>query len=332
MSKAMAPDPLMELCGASPVTCLYFQEEPFPCGALVLLSGHLNGKILSWDLKSQRVTASVKGHEESVLWMSMPKSDILISQGREGYLKLWAAFPSGWDLLGQISTASHIFCNSSVLECEDKYLIFLPVEETGTVAGYQIPFDFKPCATQPAYHCAHQYRSTPQKSYGMCMRICAFRTNSWRTRLLVAYESGSLTLWDIQDSTPLSTVQAHSDTVMCLDICQTKEPGVFKAMSGSVDTDLKSWLISGDILTQEHEVSITNPGLGSLAARKDGRIFASGGWDGLCRIFTVAKLRPLAVLSNHKESIQCVTFSADNRIATGSKDGYITLWDVYADK
>ena len=229
---------------------------------------------------------------------------------------------------GTISTAAYIFCNSSLLSLADYYLVSVPAEESGTISVHRILSDF----TVDGGQTPQKLIPTSQKELGMCMKMCSFLFKSSVQRLLVAYESGSLLLWDMLRSVILSKLKAHSDSVMCLDICSTKDQGVFRAFSGSVDTDLKSWLITDDTLTQDQFVSITNPGLGSLASRRDGRIVASGGWDGSCRMFTTAKLRPLVVLSHHKESVQCVAFSAENRLAAGSKDGYITMWDVYVDK
>ena len=56
---------------------------------------------------------------------------------------------------------------------------------------------------------------------------------------------------------------------------------------------------------------------------------ATAGWDSRIRLFGVKKLRPLAVLDLHKESIQSVTFSLDGTLAAGSKDKTISLWILY---
>ena len=229
---------------------------------------------------------------------------------------------------GIVPTAAFTFCDSSLLDLTDHHLLFTPVEESGTISLHYLHSDF----TLDVRQSLKSLAPTPQKEHGMSMKVCSFKNADSAPRLLVAYESGSLILWDAMHCVVLNKIQAHSDSIMCLNICSTKDPLVSKAVTGSVDTDLKSWLVSNDSLSSDLSVTLTNPGLGSLATRRDGRIFASGGWDGQCRIFTVAKLRPLAVLSNHKESVQCVSFSPDNKLAAGSKDGYISLWDIYGDE
>ncbi|RUS87331.1 hypothetical protein EGW08_004873 [Elysia chlorotica] len=322
------PDPVMELCGSSPVTCLAFGDVVFAHKKSTFFSGHQNGKILCWNLTSQRVLTQLEAHSETVLWVINPKENILISQGREGLLKVWAADQSNWKLLCTVPTAAFIFCNSSLLSLAKHYMLSVPVEDSGIISVHCLLNDF----TLDSEQIPQRLTPAPQREHGMCMKTCSFLLNDQSPRLLVAYEGGSLILWDILLCVALSKLKAHPESIMCLDICATKETGVFRATSGSVDTDLKSWLISEDTLTQDRTVSVTNPGLGSLAYRRDGRIVASGGWDGLCRMFTSAKLRPLVVLSHHKESVQCVAFSEENRLAAGSKDGYITMWDVYVNK
>ncbi|GFR71369.1 guanine nucleotide-binding protein subunit beta-like protein 1 [Elysia marginata] len=329
MSKAPPPpDPVMELCGSSPVTSLVFGNLTRADKKIMLFSGHQNGKVLCWDLKSQRILTCLNSHTETVLWIANPKLDILITQGREGVLKIWTEAHSDWKLLETITTAAFIFCNSSILDLKDHNLLFVPAEDSATVSNHHLLTDF----TLDCGHSLQQFTPTPQREHGMCMKICTFHLKDNASRLLVAYEGGSLILWDVKSCAILSRLQAHSESIMCLDISMTKDPHVYRAVTGSVDTDLKSWLISHDTLAPDHSMALTNPGVGSLALRQDGRIVVSGGWDGLCRMFTAARLRPLAVLSHHKETIQCVVFSTYNRLAAGSKDGYITLWDVYVDK
>lgn len=40
----------------------------------------------------------------------------------------------------------------------------------------------------------------------------------------------------------------------------------------------------------------------------------------------------MAILKYHAEAINCLDFSKDNILACGSKDGKISLWDVYGEK
>ena len=84
-------------------------------------------------------------------------------------------------------------------------------------------------------------------------------------------------------------------------------------------------------------------------------IFATAGWDGKIRIYDTKRLRELAVLKWHKEGCYAVDFGlvgqavsmqnggdentvsalreererARHWVAAGSKDGKVSLWDVF---
>ena len=107
----------------------------------------------------------------------------------------------------------------------------------------------------------------------------------------------------------------------------------------------------------------------SLRIRNDGKVFASAGWDGRVRVYATKGMKELAVLKWHKEGCYAVAFAdvteekggqggigekeekgkeliertgtmtvKEERIskakmthwlAAGSKDGKVSLWDIY---
>lgn len=106
----------------------------------------------------------------------------------------------------------------------------------------------------------------------------------------------------------------------------------------------------------------------SLRIRSDGRIYATAGWDARVRIYSVQSMKELAVLKWHKEGCYAAAFAsiiaggndgvdvgmackerrivprlttlsvkekrvakaaAAHWIAAGSKDGKVSLWDIY---
>lgn len=64
---------------------------------------------------------------------------------------------------------------------------------------------------------------------------------------------------------------------------------------------------------------------------------AVGGWDSRVRLFSLKNFKPLAVLNQHKDTVQDIAYSTqrvktyDDKwiMATAAKDGYIALWDIY---
>lgn len=106
----------------------------------------------------------------------------------------------------------------------------------------------------------------------------------------------------------------------------------------------------------------------SLQIRNDGKVFATAGWDSKVRVYSVKGMKELAVLKWHKEGCYSVGFAdvgvdttlagreneetagteiaaveksltvAEQReqkairthwLAVGSKDGKISLWEIY---
>lgn len=48
------------------------------------------------------------------------------------------------------------------------------------------------------------------------------------------------------------------------------------------------------------------------------------------RIFSIKKLKPLAILKYHNKSIQSLSFcQKTNLLASSSSDGKISIWDIY---
>ncbi|KAK8161098.1 quinon protein alcohol dehydrogenase-like superfamily [Phyllosticta citrichinensis] len=105
-------------------------------------------------------------------------------------------------------------------------------------------------------------------------------------------------------------------------------------------------------------VKTKHAGQQSLAVRSDGRLLATAGWDGRARVYSTRTLREMAVLKWHAEGCYAVGFGdvldGDERdedggqgalahvrrrreervagvhwVAAGSKDGKVSLWDVY---
>ena len=165
-----------------------------------------------------------------------------------------------------------------------------------------------------------------ENKWGMIMHIRLF-SRSQKMFALVGYESGDIGVWVVgRNGRLLNAVHAHNDPVMCLDI-DTKS---CQSISGSADDILQVLRLDDDLQLHYHfsRDSVTS-GFACTCVRGDGSIVVCGGWDGKLRLFGWRKMKPLAILKFHAETVNAVSFSRDNLFAAGSKDGRITIWDVY---
>ena len=76
--------------------------------------------------------------------------------------------------------------------------------------------------------------------------------------------------------------------------------------------------------------------------RSDGRLLAVALWDASVRLYDCSRLKPLATLRYQREAVDTIAFigglgNNDEEVspwkghfATGSKDGSIAVWDIYA--
>jgi WD40 repeat protein len=67
----------------------------------------------------------------------------------------------------------------------------------------------------------------------------------------------------------------------------------------------------------------------SVALSADGRVLASGGYDGTARLWETDTGRPLATLHGHTGGVAAVALSADGSLlASGGYDGTVRLWET----
>ena len=150
--------------------------------------------------------------------------------------------------------------------------------------------------------------------------------------LLAGYEGGDVVLWDWTNNRQLISVclAEHLGTIMSLTWDTDKMMGVVVGSEDKV-------LVLDDKLKLVTTRQVTNAGMSRAVVRGDGKVLVTGGWDGRLRLFSWLKphkLKALAVLQFHQESVESLTSSCEGQdgkhlIVAGGKDGKISVWDIY---
>ncbi|XP_055511407.1 guanine nucleotide-binding protein subunit beta-like protein 1 isoform X2 [Leucoraja erinacea] len=287
------PDPKFVLRGTgAAVNTLHFCcRDQADCDP-VLFSGSANGLIHIWNLKTRRADTVLESHDsKSILWVQT-------LQQRDALISQGRdSFVCTWDLA----------------EGRTAVLDRIPLDSYG--------------------FCQCSLLDNGVGSYLLALPggDLSEPTSSSRPLILIGYEDGSVTLWDLSEKKMLSRLTCHKEPIMCLDF----DPEKVKGISGSSENALGSWgLDTQQNLKLQNTVELVNGGIAHVCLRQDKKIVATAGWDHRVRVFGWRKLKPLAVLRYHTASIHCVAFSdhgapSERLMAAGSKDQRVSLWSLY---
>ena len=202
----------------------------------------------------------------------------------------------------------------------------------------------------------------------MALRL-HFHPRNNQLLVLAGYESGHCCVWKLNATTtqwqPSYTYKAHAQPVLSLDIASAAD--VF--YSSSADAIIARHPLAEADSVETKLIQTRHAGQQSLTVRSDEKVFATAGWDGRARVYSVHTMKEVAVLKWHKEGCYALAFAqveernresdgdmdhgreqAENTVvkreltvsqrritkarsthwlAAGSKDGKISLWDIY---
>ncbi|KAI9904906.1 hypothetical protein N3K66_001435 [Trichothecium roseum] len=138
---------------------------------------------------------------------------------------------------------------------------------------------------------------------------------------------GLVHLWSLNQDTPLSTLQGHSQRVCRVEF----HPSGKYLASASEDTSWRLWDVetTSELLLQEGH----SRGVYSVSFNSDGSLLASAGLDSIGRIWDLRTGRTVFILDGHLDGhikpIHALDWSSDgHRVLSGSADGWIKCWDI----
>ena len=249
-----------------------------------------------------------------------------------------------------ITTASPMDRSGTENSQRDAFLVGMPGVQDGFINVTSLPSESR-VATIP----------TPKAiTTGMIMAI-GLHYDKHGLAVLAGYETGHAAVWQRNASNQWQTIcvnKHHSQPILSLGIALHQDC----FFTSSADAIIARHPLL-DARVESKAVQTKHAGQQSLALRSDEKIFATAGWDGRARVYSTKTMKELAVLKWHKEGCYALAFAnvsetaitaddvetdgslrkrdltvseqrtakarSTHWLAAGSKDGKVSLWDVY---
>ncbi|KAJ5397864.1 hypothetical protein N7509_005977 [Penicillium cosmopolitanum] len=237
--------------------------------------------------------------------------------------------------------------------------------DSGGIDIFHLPSELRLCTI----------RSDPTIKTGMVMSVEIFLSASGDLYVTSAYEDGHVMAFvrrgpldpasfDLKYISSHPWNRPHSQPVLSIDVPPSRDC----FFSSSADALIIKHPIPTHSIGKNGEdlplktINSKHSGQQGLRIRRDGKIFATAGWDSRVRVYSAKTMKELAVLKWHKDGCYAVAFgevdpvpeptSSDKAegqslslatvhnqrnlkvqqthwLAVGSKDGKVSLWDIY---
>jgi WD40 repeat protein len=135
-----------------------------------------------------------------------------------------------------------------------------------------------------------------------------------------------VTQWDYRRGDVVGKMSAHDGRVLAMSI----SPDGRRLVTSGSDRTVKIWPLERGTLSPwllGHTRDVWR-----VTFSQDGRYLASGSTDGTVRVWNTADGSVKAVLPSGVETAKGVAFAPDGRLATGTHDGRLLVWDVEAQR
>eukprot|EP00644_Phytophthora_capsici_P004135 jgi/Phyca11/110046/e_gw1.17.570.1 len=344
MTTKRAPEPLGVLRGHGvPVNSVGFLS------ASTVVSGAGDGTVKIWDLKTRRELATNPAahskagvlHVNALRCTATPESKF-ISQGRDGFVKLWdvQSFNTAAEPLSKFYCGSYSFTKFATqrwlgdVATASANLVVCP----SSVDNKLLVFDIRDDSSSPSLTLTVPDATAKR---GMCTSLALFDSSivqsengaggDMQTYIAAGFEGGQLAIMDLRSGGKVAceaTVAQNANALLSFDVARDGR----SAICGSSGEELyaANFDVTSYAIRSRSFFSCTTGGFSSVCIRGDQRIVATAGWDHRVRLFHLRKLKPLAVLKYHSESVFALDFSSDNALLTScSKDHKIALWSIY---
>ncbi|KAH0367991.1 WD40 repeat-like protein, partial [Aureobasidium melanogenum] len=325
--------------------------------AILALSSWADDRLITHGRDSKLHVWQLKASDESTFSTVLPVEDSITPRHEPWLLQTIS--------VNTLNFCSFSACEASPSEAaqlspdtiDEALLVAVPGDTEGDIDVYSLPSKAKLSTIRAP--------KTTKLGMAMCVKILI---QDGQLVLIAGYESGHTCLWHYDQEksqwTLLSTIKSHSQPILSLDVAN----GLRRYYTSAADATIACYSLT-DLTTSQpiKTVQTKHSGQQSLHVRSDDKIFATAGWDGCVRVYSTKTMRELAVLKWHKQGCYALAFadlssgetetSTDGNInpdqaqastalqtvgqrretkaqtthwiAAGSKDGKVSLWDIY---
>jgi WD40 repeat protein len=269
--------------------------------------------------------------------------------------------PAPW-LRHSLAVNTLNFCSFSMCQegakPSESIMVAFPAKRIGAVDVYGLP-------SEALLHKVPASTAVAKPNMVMALRLVLLASDN--LCLLTALESGAVIAQVcVRETSAWTTVYhstVHTQPTLGLDVALRS--GCYFTSGADAVVARHVLPVDGNPVTAEPEVSKTgHAGQQNLSLRSDDSLFATAGWDSRVRVYSAKSMREVAVLTFHKGSCYAVAFGdmptdsteqepaeqksklsttgvtlssgrrekaskATHWLAAGSKDGKVSLWDVF---
>ncbi len=328
----------MPISGRNGVFCLAFS----PDGSR-LASGAADGVVRVWDVQSGKELAHCAGHGGRVRAVAFaPDGKCLASAGGDNALRLWD--PATGRAVGPVSDETGAVTGmSAAQDGRTLALVQLPgrLRLWDMKTGKELPRTTQLPAAVAAAVFAPKGRTLVSASvaghlhfwdWGKAEQLRETQNVQSFIHLLAAANDGAtvawcgnehrIVLWDAKAGKQLRQFRPQGNTISEL---LFSPDGETLFVAGS--TGVHPFSLQDD--SAGRDLSGRSGGVLGAAVSPDGRMVATGGQDGVVRLWEIASGKERRAMYGDIASVGAVAFSTDGALlATGSNNGFIRLWDV----
>ncbi|MBD2462598.1 PD40 domain-containing protein [Oscillatoria sp. FACHB-1407] len=275
----------------------------------LLVSGGADSMIRIWDLNSQRIVNTLRGHTQPICSIALNLTHrYLATSSDDQSIRLWS-LDTGHELnvlLGHVGRVRSIAFSPSKPDISDSPGILVSAGNDKTIRIWDV-------ATGQLIKVLAEHTN--------CVNSIAFSPDGHL--LASASDDQTIRVWDTATWKGITTLEGHSHWVWNIAF----SPDGQTLVSSSEDRTVRLWDVA---LGQPIYCLNGHPGsIAAVAFSPTGKLIASGDFDGGIKLWDAQTGKLIRSLKEHIGWIPSLTFDPTGHyLASGSKDETIRLWNV----